>query len=213
MLNRPGYSGTGFGDSSNMSANFPLLFTDASSDPAETMGNTLNTSQVVCQDDGRCTYSPSPDGYSGSLANFAGFVGLGSNGTWQFCVADNAGGDTGSVTSITLNLTCDTAPTATPTNTPEPPTATPTDTPVPPTATPTDTPVPPTATPTDTPVPPTATPTDTPVPPTATPTDTPVPPTATPTDTPVAPTATPTGTPVPPTATPTATPGSPPVSS
>jgi subtilisin-like proprotein convertase family protein len=163
MLNRPGGTGTGVGDSSNMSALYPLLFTDASSDPAESMGNTISTSQVVCQDDGRCSYSPSPDGFSGSLANFAGFAGLASNGTWQFCASDNAAADTGTVASVTLNLTCGAPPTATPTNTPVPPTATPTDTPVPPTATPTNTPVPPTATPTDTPVPPTATPTATPV--------------------------------------------------
>ena len=89
-----------------MSALSPLLFTDASADPAESMGNTIGTNGVVCRDDGRCSYSPSPDGFSGSLANFAGFVGLASNGTWQFCAADHAALDTGAVASVTLNLTC-----------------------------------------------------------------------------------------------------------
>ena len=117
------------------------------------MGNTIRDAQVVCRDDGRCSYSPSPDGFSGSLANFAGFAGLASNGTWQFCASDNAAADTGTVASVTLNLTCGAPPTATPTNTPVPPTATPTNTPVPPTATPTNTPLPPTATPTATPTP------------------------------------------------------------
>jgi subtilisin-like proprotein convertase family protein len=112
MLNRPGGTGTAVGDSSNMAASSPLLFTDASADPAETMGNTISTSQVVCQDDGRCSYSPSPDGYAGSTSNFAGFVGLGSSGTWQFCVADNAAADTGTVASVTLNLTCEGGPTS-----------------------------------------------------------------------------------------------------
>jgi hypothetical protein len=66
------------------------------------------------------------------------------------------------------------APTAVPTNTPEPPTATlppPTETPLPPTSTPTSTPIPPSPTPTQTP---TQVPTDTPTP-TETPTQTPVP--------------------------------------
>jgi subtilisin-like proprotein convertase family protein len=106
MLRRPGVAGSAatFGDSSDLSASFPITFRDGSANDAETMGNTISPTGVVCRDDARCSYFPNPDGYATSnLTNFAGFAGNQVQGTWRAFFSDNAGGDTGPIESITLN--------------------------------------------------------------------------------------------------------------
>jgi subtilisin-like proprotein convertase family protein len=110
MMDRPGRTGSGAGDSSNLLSNAPLTFGDAFGDDAETMGNTIGGDQVICQDDGRCAYVPNRDEDLTSLVNFADLAGANASGTWQFCASDNAGADTGTVTTVTLNVTCQQPP-------------------------------------------------------------------------------------------------------
>ncbi|MCI0396542.1 MAG: DUF11 domain-containing protein, partial [Chloroflexi bacterium] len=106
MMHRPGRTGAGFGDSTNMLSTSPVTFGDAYVDDAELMGNTLGDAQVVCQDDGRCTYFANRDEDLTSLIDFAAMAGSTVTGTWQFCASDNAGGDTGPLSTVTLNVTC-----------------------------------------------------------------------------------------------------------
>ncbi len=146
LLNRPGVSG----NSADLLASSPITYADGAFADAETMGSGLIGSQVVCRDDGRCAYRPNPDGDVGSLASFAGFVGSGATGNWQFCAADLVGNDIGRVNTVTLALGdgCLVPSTATPTATASPTaTSTPTVTPTAsatPTSTPTSTQTPPT---------------------------------------------------------------------
>jgi subtilisin family serine protease/subtilisin-like proprotein convertase family protein len=115
LLSRPGYAepaddGTGCcGDSSNLSIAFPLLYTDASSDDAETMGDTIDTSQNVCEADGRCDYFPNPDSVVGH-SSFAGFAGETAAGDWTLCMGDSVGGDTGTFAEWTLTIDYGDAP-------------------------------------------------------------------------------------------------------
>lgn len=115
VLNRPGFSGLGFGDNSNLLAGFPISFLDGAANDAETMGNALGGDQVVCRDDSRCSYFPNADADPlSSLSAFAGFLGSEVNGTWRLFASDNALADTGSIVSITLNYTLAGDPAATP---------------------------------------------------------------------------------------------------
>ncbi len=138
MLNRPGYPVAAFGDNSDVLATYPIEFRDTASFNAEDMGKQILSTKVVCRDDGQCSFKPGPDGEAGSAASFGGFVGQPSNGMWQFCISDNYKNDVGTLQSVSLGLTCSSAPTPT---TPDP-NATPTQTPTPmPTQAPTRTPV------------------------------------------------------------------------
>jgi subtilisin-like proprotein convertase family protein len=110
MLDRPAYIGQApgcCGDSSELAGSSPVSFYDTAPTSAEAMGASIGDTGVVCQDDGLCDYFPFPEGAAGSLPNFAGFAGEATDGTWSFCAADNAALDTGSITSVTLNVTCD----------------------------------------------------------------------------------------------------------
>ena len=87
-----------------LSAN-PLSYADGFANDAETMGITIPSDQVVCLDDGRCQYFPNPDGSpTSTLNNFAGFTGQNKVGAWPICFADVAAGDTGVLSSVTLEL-------------------------------------------------------------------------------------------------------------
>ncbi len=109
VFSRPGLAeaaddGSGCcGDSSNLDAAAPLFFSDANADDAETMGNTITSSEIICTDDGRCDYFPNPGAVVG-LPNFAGFMGEDPSGDWQLCVGDSVGGDTGTVENWTLTI-------------------------------------------------------------------------------------------------------------
>jgi len=147
LLNRPGTGST----SADLLATYPITYADGAPSDAETMGSGLSNGQGVCRDDARCAYRPNPDGDAGSLASFAGYVGLGATGNWQFCAADLVASDIGRVNTVTLALAdgCLVPSTATPTATASPtltltPTATSTPTVTPsatPSATATATPV------------------------------------------------------------------------
>ncbi len=126
MLNRPGSTapddGTDnpAGDSSNISASSPIGFLDASPDSAETMGNTLAGTGIVCLNDGRCSYFPAAD--TAAPGNLASFNGQEASGNWVLSIGDSAAIDTGTLVGFCLDIQLASA-TPTPTNTP---TATPT---------------------------------------------------------------------------------------
>lgn len=99
LMNRP----VGSGESSDLLSSFPITFIDGAPNDAETMGNTIGATAVVCRDDGRCSYFANPDGdASSTLINFAGFNASEVNGIWHLLVQDSATADTGTVASITL---------------------------------------------------------------------------------------------------------------
>jgi uncharacterized repeat protein (TIGR01451 family) len=106
LASRPGFAepaddGTsGPGDSSNLSIASPILFDDAAATSAENMGSTIDTDGVICADDGECAFSPYPD--TGPGTNLAQFNGQNGAGTWQVCVGDSAGLDTGDFDSAML---------------------------------------------------------------------------------------------------------------
>jgi glucose/arabinose dehydrogenase/subtilisin-like proprotein convertase family protein len=115
VLNRPGHPATRYGDSSNLSATYPVTFAQNAANNAELMGNILLNSGTVCRHDRRCTFAPNPNGDVTSLSNsFAGFVGLMSKGTWQVCMADASSRDLGTLQSATLDLVCAAPPAVTP---------------------------------------------------------------------------------------------------
>lgn len=93
---------TGSGDSSDLAASSPITFDQTSTDSAETMGNTISGSQVVCRDDSRCTYLPDPG--SAIPGNLASFTNQNSLGTWTLYVGDAGIGDTGTISSLSITL-------------------------------------------------------------------------------------------------------------
>jgi subtilisin-like proprotein convertase family protein len=101
LMDRPGLPvvNVTFGDNDDLIASSPITFEDASANPAEDMGDgSTVTNIVVCQDDGICDYSPDNA--------FSTLAGENVNGTWEFCVSDNAGGDTGTISTFTVNVSC-----------------------------------------------------------------------------------------------------------
>ena len=107
VLNRPGVPKLKYGDTSNLSASFPVTFTAAGVISAELMGTKIGGTSIVCKDDKDCTYVPAPDGDTGStIASFSGFAGTQSQGTWQVCVSDLSANDVGRLKQATLDLVC-----------------------------------------------------------------------------------------------------------
>jgi subtilisin-like proprotein convertase family protein len=100
VMTQPGLPAVGtFGDNDDLIASSPISFTDSSANPAENMGDGTTASNItICQDNGVCDYSPD--------TAFSTLVGENAVGTWNFCVSDNAGGDTGSISSFTFNVAC-----------------------------------------------------------------------------------------------------------
>ncbi len=110
LMSRPGLAeladdGSGCcGDSSNLSFNSPITFDDqGGGPPAEAMGGDLDTDQVVCQDDGQCSFASVPGAAVGAgLADFNGL--FSSGGNWQVCVGDSGPGATGVLCVATIEL-------------------------------------------------------------------------------------------------------------
>ena len=106
MYNRPGGTGGGAGDSSNLLD--PLNFSDHHPNDAETMGGALGGGDVICGTDGICEFFPNPDATStpigGVGTTLAQYNGTDAAGTWMLCVGDQAGGDTGTLISWTLGV-------------------------------------------------------------------------------------------------------------
>lgn len=113
LLNRPGRTGTGAGNSDDLASATPILYDDAapSAVSAEDMGD--GCAGVIgvtagCPDN----YIPAPDaadtpiaGVGTNLAQFNGRAGADVNGTWTLCAGDSAAGDPGTLTSWSLILT------------------------------------------------------------------------------------------------------------
>ncbi|WP_299227693.1 proprotein convertase P-domain-containing protein, partial [uncultured Psychroserpens sp.] len=105
LLTRPG-TGGGFGDSSNASMSGAITFSDTASVNAEDMGDTLNSSETICLDDGICDYLPN-SGPPTSFAQLSATIlanGSNPNGVWTLNVSDNANDDTGSLDSWSINI-------------------------------------------------------------------------------------------------------------
>lgn len=109
VSNNTGDNGTNapFGDSTNITATFPIQFGDIFPTDSELMGTGLTNTQTVCQDDGVCDYFPNPDQAlitGTSVADFSAYAGEDPSGQWTLCVGDGAAGDIGTLEHWTLNL-------------------------------------------------------------------------------------------------------------
>ena len=108
LMSRPGVVETADdgaavgGDSSNLAVAFPITWSDGAAASAESMGNTLANTQVVCQNDLICTFDPNKGAASGG--KLAAFVGKTSAGTWRVAIGDGALGDIGSIDRVCLIL-------------------------------------------------------------------------------------------------------------
>lgn len=110
LMNRPGRVGTGFGNDDNLVIATPILFSDtaASGAAAETMGSPPCAANIGTPPNCPDNYIPSPDAADSPIpgvgTNLAQFTGTARNGVWQLCAADSAGGDTGTLSSWTINF-------------------------------------------------------------------------------------------------------------
>jgi len=109
VMSRPGFAepaddGTsGFGDSSNLLATSPVIFSDDGLVSAEAMGGATpgGSSGVVCQDDAECEFTAAPDTVAQPPGDFASLASSGDpNGDWNVCVGDSGGGDLGTVSAV-----------------------------------------------------------------------------------------------------------------
>lgn len=110
LLNRPGRTGTGAGNSDDFSAATPIIYDDAaaSATQAEDMGDAPCTGIIGqtagCPDN----YSPGPDATDTPIAgvgtNLAQFNGSNPNGNWMLCAGDSAAGDTGTLNSWSITV-------------------------------------------------------------------------------------------------------------
>lgn len=111
LMHRPGVTtpmdngdGTG-GNSANIVSTHPITFArGVGGFMSEALGSSLMTTQAPCRDNVYCTYvgvSPvGPDEIQREPAV----------GTWRVCVGDAASGDTGTITSVELQLDATTVP-------------------------------------------------------------------------------------------------------
>ena len=109
LMNRPARTGTGAGDSSDLSSGFPVFYNDEIAvTSAEDMGAAAGNGDNVCEFDGICDFLPAPDAAdtpnAGVGTNLADFNGLDANADWQLCMADSAGGDTGTLTTWSIGF-------------------------------------------------------------------------------------------------------------
>ncbi len=109
LVNRPGRTGTGNGQSDDLQTATPILYNDSapSGTSAESMG--AGCAGIIGVTAG-CpnNYIPAPDAADsipGVGTNLAQFTGQASNGVWTLCVADSAAGDTGTLSSWSLTFT------------------------------------------------------------------------------------------------------------
>lgn len=110
LLNRPGRTGAGAGNSDDLQTATPITYSDTavSGVSAEAMGTacagTINGT-AGCENN----YTPAPDAadtpIAGQGTNFAQFDGISANGNWVLCVADSALGDTGTLTTWSITVT------------------------------------------------------------------------------------------------------------
>ncbi|MEZ4445290.1 MAG: DUF4215 domain-containing protein [Polyangiaceae bacterium] len=89
----------GLGDSSNLSASFPITFDDDASTSAEDLGGDV-VGGTICEGNSACRYHPDP----GSLADFDG---ASPAGTWTFCAGDGANNDEGTLEQVVFTIQTD----------------------------------------------------------------------------------------------------------
>ena len=95
--------GSGFSfESSDLVASAPILFLAGAAVSAEDMGLSLANSEVICQDDAICEYAP--DHGAATASALSDFIGEASNGTWEICVADSVGGNSGTLDAAKLTI-------------------------------------------------------------------------------------------------------------
>ncbi|MEL7061693.1 MAG: proprotein convertase P-domain-containing protein, partial [Acidobacteriota bacterium] len=110
LVNRPGRTGTGFGNGDDLQDATPLRFSDSapSGASAETMGDAPCGGPIDGSADCPDNYLPAPDAadvpVAGQGTDFSDFAGESSMGVWTLCASDSAGGDTGTLTSWTLGV-------------------------------------------------------------------------------------------------------------
>jgi subtilisin-like proprotein convertase family protein len=111
LMSRPGFGemlddGTGCcGTSDNLVATAPITFIPTATVSAEAMGAAAGTEICTAAPtgDGICQYIPNNGAApAGNLSSFNGQV---PTGAWQLCGGDSVTGDTGSISSVTINLT------------------------------------------------------------------------------------------------------------
>lgn len=108
LVSRPGLAeaaddGEGCGgDSSNLAGGSVLVFETGGAKDAELMGDGLDTSGVVCQDDMACSYAPNKGAAGGG--DLTGFVGVAAPGSWSVCVGDSCGGFVAKLQTARLHL-------------------------------------------------------------------------------------------------------------
>lgn len=102
LMNRPGadepadgYAENPNGDSSNLSSGYLIEFHDGALVSAESMGDTISGSDVVCKDDGICDFKPAPG--KGPGFGFIDFKNKKASGFWRLCAADGDDGDSGTL--------------------------------------------------------------------------------------------------------------------
>ncbi len=79
------------GENSDLLWTHPLTFAQDGPHDAESMGMMLTSNQVVCRDDGACTFKPnSGAALAGDLDDL---VGQQAPGVWELCVGDASGAD------------------------------------------------------------------------------------------------------------------------
>ena len=112
VLSRPGFAegaddgGGCCGDSSNLESATPISFSDGFATDAEAMGEgaNLDSNGVVCKDGmNLCEYSPNP-GAGPGVTFGSEFLGKSVIGTWQVCIGDSVGGDTGTLQTAKLTF-------------------------------------------------------------------------------------------------------------
>jgi subtilisin-like proprotein convertase family protein len=98
LMDRPGFTNTGFGDSSNLLMSFPISFSDAAGlQTAETMGQNCTSNDVVGQ-----AITCNSTAYQSHQA-LSAFVGMDRFGEWTLSMADRAALDNGRVASWSVS--------------------------------------------------------------------------------------------------------------
>jgi subtilisin-like proprotein convertase family protein len=98
LADRPGYPDASFGDDSNLSAHYPIIFGDLFPDvDAENLGRGCDGTDTIVGVD--CTRQVSAND---SMA--AAFGGLSTLGDWTLTVSDNADFDTGSINGWSIAI-------------------------------------------------------------------------------------------------------------
>lgn len=87
LINRPGFTGSGFGNSADFVGSNSYGWADGGS-----VFPTASTPAII------------PSGTYAPVNAFSAFNGSNSSGAWTLTVTDNAGGDTGQMNGWTLNL-------------------------------------------------------------------------------------------------------------